>query len=808
MIAHGTRRVELVFRTPSIVQVRFLSDALGSRPTYIASALDTVEPALRVSLAQADASSASGENPVPLDGAISFTALTVDTGILSLRLQTDPAGLAFADRGGRVVLRVSIADALEVETRATGAETTVAQAGPVTGAATARAGKRTSLVLEPAGEQHFYGLGEGGKQFDRLGDSRRLWNNHIGHGPGSDFGVPLLLSNRGYGLFFDGTGEASLALGGGDRDTLIGYSGEGDQLDWYFLLGDDLRGTFKEVTELLGSAPMPPRWALGYMQSTRHFDDSAEVLQLPATIRQKRIPCDCLIFLSTYGDALGWNRGVGHLEFQPDLFPDPNAVVATLGDQGFRTITHEYPVLHEQSPLYAEATQRGFLLAEGYDRRLPEQRPNTDFLEGQRFIDFSNPEARSWWWARHHALVETGVAGWWLDGGEGPSRAAEVQDGSRQPMHNVYDLYRQQAFAEGEAHDYPDRRTYLLCRSGAAGMQRFGAGCWSGDINNTFADLEAQVPLGLNTGMSGVPYWGTDIGGFFHPVPESAELYARWFQFGAFCPVFRSHGWVWREHVPWAYGPEVEEICRKYVELRYRLMPYTYSLARQAHTLGLPIMRPLVLNYPDDPCVWDLGTEYLWGDDLLVAPVTRAGATSWPAYLPAGGWYDFWSQQRHEGQRGVCVEAGLDRLPLFVRAGAIVPLAPLAQYDGEHAWDAITLLIYPEGHSHFELYEDDGLTNGYREGHFALTPITCDSDKSAIAVRIGEPSGDPAVVPSNREYTLQLRADMPRRVRLESGDVLPVRGDPTEPGACYWHDGRQFTYVRLQTSSGTVVLDY
>jgi alpha-glucosidase (family GH31 glycosyl hydrolase) len=156
-------------------------------------------------------------------------------------------------------------------------------------------------------------------------------------------------------------------------------------------------------------------------------------------------------------------------------------------------------------------------------------------------------------------------------------------------LHNLYDRLRHQAFAEGEATTRPEQRVFLLCRSGAAGMQRFGASTWSGDVNNDFPTLEAQVPLGLNTGLSGVPYWGTDVGGFFHAVPETGELYARWFQFGAFTPIFRSHGWVWREHVPWAHGPEIESICRRYAELRYRLLPYTYTLAWQAHTLGLPL---------------------------------------------------------------------------------------------------------------------------------------------------------------------------------------------------------------------------
>ena len=352
-------------------------------------------------------------------------------------------------------------------------------------------------------------------------------------------------------------------------------------------------------------------------------------------------------------------------------------------------------MLHEDSPRFAEAESRGFLLDEGYERVVGSGRPAATYREGQRYLDFSNPALRAWWWAAHRELMRQGVAGWWLDGGEGPPAAARLQAGDGRRLHNIYDRLRHQAFAEGEAADRPGQRVFLLCRSGAAGMQRYGASCWSGDINNDFATLEAQIPLGLNTGLSGVPYWGTDIGGFFHPIPETGELYARWFQLGAFSPIFRSHGWVWREHVPWAHGPEVEAICRRYAELRYRLLPYTYSLAWQAHTLGLPLMRPLVLNYPDDPRVWSLGHQFLWGDDLLVAPVTREGATAWPVYLPAGRWHDFWTGVRYEGPGGVTLPAPLDRLPLLVRAGAILPLGPVVQHTGERPLDEVTLLDLP-----------------------------------------------------------------------------------------------------------------
>jgi alpha-glucosidase (family GH31 glycosyl hydrolase) len=660
---------------------------------------------------------------------------------------------------------------------------------------------RASFVF--SGEQHFYGLGQGGAALDRLGAVRQLWNTHIGHGPGSDMGVPLLVSSRGYALFFDNPGDAVVSVGRSDGGLRIVYTAETGRLVWYFLLGGDVRGVMREVTELLGRAPMPPRWALGFLQSTRHFEDTAELRRLGHTLREKRIPCDALIYLSTYGDALGWNRGVGHLEFQPTLWADPAALLAEMRAQHFEIITHEYPVLHEQSPLFAEAEARGYLLDTGYERASP---TGANYRQGQRYVDFSDPGARGWWWSAHRDLVRLGVAGWWLDGGEGPPAESALHGGSGTLLHNIYDRYRHEAFAEGEARDRPDQRVFLLCRSGAAGMQRFGASTWSGDINNDFATLEAQIPLGLSTGVSGVPYWGTDVGGFFHPIPETGELYARWFQLGAFSPIFRSHGWLWREHVPWAHGGEVEAICRRYAELRYRLLPYTYTLAWQAHTLGLPLMRPLVMSYPDDPRVWGLGHQFLWGDDLLVAPVTRAGATAWPVYLPVGAWYDFWTGARHEGPGGITVEAPLDRLPLFVRAGAIVPMGPVVQHTSERSLDDITVLIYPAGASRFELYEDDGRTNDYRRGHHALTPLECATGPEGVTVSIGAADGDRSVIPAGRRYLLRVRLDQaPRAVAVTGRGELPRLASADQAGAGWWADGG-FVSIRLPAQPAPITV--
>jgi alpha-glucosidase (family GH31 glycosyl hydrolase) len=758
-------RVTVTVCTPRIVRIDLAGERMDGAPSYVGPR-EWPGAAVRLD---------DGE-PVRLQ-----------TSDLRIEVSTAPVRLAFLDPAGAPLLR-------EPE-----------DGGMTTGPA---AGGRTSVHARFAfaGEQHFYGLGQGGGQLDRLGISRQLWNTHLGHGPGSDMGVPLLLSNRGYGLFFDNTSDARLSVGRSDNGVRIAYAAETGPLTWYFLIAPDLRGVMGEVAELLGRPAMPPRWALGFLQSTRHFHDTAELRQLPRTIREKRIPCDGLIYLSTYGEARGWNKGVGHLEFQPELWPDPPALLQDARDQHLELITHEYPVLHEDSPLFAEAESRGYLLDEGYDRVVGHGRPPATYREGQRYLDFSNPSVRTWWWAAHRDLRRLGVAGWWLDGGEGPPAAAKLHAGDGTVLHNLYDRLRHQAFAEGEAADRPGQRVFLLCRSGAAGMQRFGASCWSGDINHDFATLEAQVPLGLNTGLSGVPYWGTDIGGFFHPIPETGELYARWFQLGAFSPIFRSHGWVWREHVPWAHGPEVESICRRYAELRYRLLPYTYSLAWQARTLGLPLMRPLVLNYPDDPRVWSLGHQFLWGDDLLVAPVTREGATQWPVYLPAGRWHDFWTGERYEGPAGVTLPAPLDRLPLLVRGGAILPLGPVVQHTGERPLDEVTLLIYPEGASRFELYEDDGRSNGYLEGRHALTAIECAAAAGEVAVRIGEPAGDRAVVPAGRRYLLRLRMSPPARVAVDGHGELPRRAGPEPGGAGWWVDAEGFTRVRLPDRPAAVTV--
>jgi alpha-glucosidase (family GH31 glycosyl hydrolase) len=750
----GSVTIALRRHAPHVVRISLGTRALGAPSSYLNGQVNNKLPAMEL-----------GGSPV-----------SIRLGELSVEIDPTSQELTFCDSSGRRQMRL-----------ATNRLTLV---------------PRVRLFLGTVGEQHFYGLGEGGHQFDRLGVTRRLWNFQANRGQGADIAVPLLISQSGYAVFIDNSAAAMIEPGELDGARWLEYSAAPGPFDLYFFGGPDLRSIFGDVADLVGHATMPPRWALGYMQSSRHFDDAEEFHRVTSRMREGRHPCDAFIFLSTYGTALGWNRMVGHLEFEPSLIPDPAATIKRFHDKHFRVFSHEYPVLHEKSPLYAEALRNGYLLDHAYPHQASGSVKEAVFREGQRFLDFSREEVRTWWWEQHRPLVAAGIEGWWLDGGEGPPAHTELKAGPGTVLHNRYDLLRQQAFAEGEARDNPDRRPYLLCRSGGPGMQRFGAMPWSGDINTTFETMEMQIRTGLNLAMSGVPHWGTDTGGFYLVGPDEGELFVRWLQFSAFCSIFRAHGHVWRRHLPWSHGEAIETICRQIIELRYRMMPYTYSLVWQAHRLGLPTMRPLVLNYPNDPHVWDLGTQYLWGDDILVAPVTRRGATHWTVYLPEGQWHDFWTHEAYQGQRGVTVAAPLERLPLFVRSGAIIPLGPVMQYDGESELDEITLLIYPDGESTFALYEDDGASNAYRDGGYAITTITSHAEASRLTVGIAPPEGDASIVSKARRYTLQIRAPKPpERIDIEGlGRLAKVEQSNL---AGWWHDGAHFLFVRLPTAAAT-----
>ena len=492
-----------------------------------------------------------------------------------------------------------------------------------------------------------------------------------------------------------------------------------------------------EYAGLTGHAEMPPLWSLGYQQSHRTLASREEVLAEAKTFREKKLPCDALIYLGTGFCPSGWNTENGSFAWNSRVFPDPKEMIEQLHKDNFRVVLHDVIL--------------------------------TDKLHGTahdpcELASFDTQKA-SCYWDAHRKDFAMGVDGWWPDEGD--------------PLDIVSRLARNRMHWEGPQIDRPNERPYALHRNGYAGMQRFASFLWSGDVYSTWETLKTQVAIGINTSLSGIPYWGTDIGGFVPTSEFTAELYLRWFQFGAFCTLFRSHGRTWKLRLPWGWNtgdpgpveirnydgaaipdagqlhnPQVEPICRKYLELRYRMLPYLYSTVHECATTGMPVMRALWLHYPDDPVAVARADEYLWGRHILVAPVVEKGATTRSVYLPRGYWYDFWTNDGVEGSREINRAVDLETMPLFVAAGTILPFGPIKQYTSEETVQPLSISIYPGADGSFLLYEDDGRSFDYRRGQWMGTRLSWNDARRTLTLSL-EP-GSRMLGPLQRTISVKL----------------------------------------------------
>jgi alpha-glucosidase/alpha-D-xyloside xylohydrolase len=492
-----------------------------------------------------------------------------------------------------------------------------------------------------------------------------------------------------------------------------------------------------EYALLTGHAELPPLWSLGYQQSHRTLASREEVLAEAKTFREKKLPCDALIYLGTGFCPSGWNTENGSFSWNHRVFPDPQQMIAELHKDNFRVVLHDVIL--------------------------------TDRLRGSvqdacKLSEFDEQEA-SCYWDAHRKDFAMGIDGWWPDESD--------------PLDIPSRLTRNRMHWEGPQLDRPDERPYALHRNGYAGMQRYASFLWSGDVYSTWETLKTQVPIAINTSLTGIPCWGTDIGGFVPTKEFTAELYLRWFQFGAFCPLFRSHGRTWKLRLPWGWntgdpGPieirnyngaaipdssqlhnaQVEPICRKYLELRYRLLPYLYSVVHECTVTGLPVMRALWLHYPSDPNAVACPDQYLWGRNILVAPVVEKGATSRKVYLPQGAWYDFWTREKLEGGREFMRPVDLETMPLYVRAGTILPLGPVKQHTGEKVVQPLSISIYPGADDSFLLYEDDGRSFRYRRGEWMGAELQWADSRRVLTLRLA--SGSRMLPPSPRRIEVKL----------------------------------------------------
>jgi alpha-glucosidase/alpha-D-xyloside xylohydrolase len=614
----------------------------------------------------------------------------------------------------------------------------------------------TGAVTFCTGSGPILGLGEGGPQFDRRGSTDRMRSGQGGYQlrtHGGRVPIPWLIGTSGWAIFFhqpfgtfDFTGPESSFRPASPATAL--------PLDIFIVVSRDPQTIMAEYAGLTGHPELPPLWSLGYQQSHRTLAGPQQLLEEARTFREKKLPCDTMIYLGTGFCPSGWNTNNGEFQFNQKVFPDPKAIFEQMHQEHFKVALH----------VVIKARAMHGTVHDPCDSKQPiEEQP-------------------SCYWAEHRDIFSLGVDGWWPDEGD--------------PLNIASRLVRNRMYWEGPQLDRPNERPYALHRNGYAGMQRYASFLWSGDVYSTWETLRTHIPIAINTGLTGIPYWGTDIGGFVPTKEFTAELYVRWFQFGAFCPLFRSHGRNWTLRLPWGWntgdsGPmeinnyngaalpdaselhnaQVEPICRKYLDLRYRMLPYLYSAVRECTVSGLPVMRGLWLHYPDDPAAVARADEYLWGRDILVAPVAEQGTASRRLYLPRGVWYDFWTSERHEGGREITRDVDLETMPLYVRAGAILPLGPVKQYTGEQVNEPLTLSIYPGGDGSFLLYEDDGGSFSYRKGEWMGVEMNW-SDRQRL-LRLTLAKGSRMLPPLRRDLVVKL-GDATRRV-VFNGHPLEVR---------------------------------
>ena len=559
------------------------------------------------------------------------------------------------------------------------------------------------------------GLGQGGPQFDRKGQSDRMRNGQGGYQlqtHGARAPIQWLVGTDGWGMFihhpqgaFDFTGV----------DGKFTPAAAGSPIDVFVVASRDPLVIMREYARITGLPELPAQWTLGYMQSHRTLSGPDEILSIPKTFREKKLPCDALIYLGTEFTPSGWNTRNGEFGWKKENFPDPRRMIDEMHAQHFKVVLHIVIEGRRMSGAVADPCTPANAVPSG---RTPDDRW---------------PEDRSvaCYWPYHKPLYDLGIDGWWPDQGDGLDVASR--------------LVRHRMYWEGSQQWRPNERPFALHRNGAAGMQRYGAFLWSGDVQSRWETLKTHVPIAVNTGLSGIPFWGTDIGGFVPTAEYTGELHVRWFQFGAFCPSFRAHGRHWHLKLPWGWNggdggpketnafspapeelnnPRVEPILRKYLELRYRMMPYIYTAARETADTGLPMMRALWLHHPEDPTAVARGDQFYWGRDLLVAPVVEKGATVRTVYLPKGTWFDFWTAERIEGGREIERAVDLETTPLYVRAGAVIPLGPVRQYVDEPVDGPHTLVVYPGADGSSSVYEDDGRSFDYRKGQFMRIAAT------------------------------------------------------------------------------------
>lgn len=635
--------------------------------------------------------------------------------------------------------------------------------------------------------EHFYGLGEKAAALDKRREKFVNWNSDTpGYTEGKDpiyQTIPFYIGlQRGvaYGIFFDNSYRSYFDFGRSSQ-MRAWFGAEGGEMNYYFFYGPSIKKILGRYADLTGYMPLPPIWALGHQQSRWSYYPESMVEEVVRQYRERDLPLDVLHLDIDYMQAYRV------FTFDTNRFPNPKGLAERLGRQGVKLVTivdpgvkHQppapnAPLIRSTKPELESQEQRYYVFDEGLAKNYFQKRKNGSLFiprvwpGDSVFVDYSLPDARRWWGDLHRSYLDNGIAGIWTDMNEpsdfidqtGKNQIDVVSyDNGENSTHaknrNVFALLMARATYEGLERLQPNKRPYVITRAAYAGIQRYST-MWTGDTNSTWEALALSIPMFNSLGLSGEPFVGGDVGGFMGR--GNGELLVRSYQVSFLAPFFRNHKVIdGYDQEPWRFGKYYEDIIRKYLKLRYQLLPFLYTTLEEAHRTGLPVFRPVLLNYQDDTGTYNMDDQFMIGTDLLVAPVIKPDVTSRLVYLPRGTWYDYWTGKRYAGGTAYRVEAPLETVPMFVRGGSVIPMGPEMNYTGEKPLSPVRFAIYPDdkGSARVTLYEDDGLSPDYRRGVFRRTTVNVERSGSGYVVNVGQPVG--SYRPAPREFRFEIRS--------------------------------------------------
>lgn len=674
-------------------------------------------------------------------------------------------------------------------------------------------GEGVSAVKKLEADEHFFGFGE---RMDFLDRRSKKVSLNVGRGKGLPHAigaynileanycpVPFFMSTRGYGIFFHNSFATEWDMGAGKKDRYSFEAADGE-LDYYFIYGPDFKSMLGSYTSLTGRSPMLPQFALGlhagtYSGGTWRYEELTSdryVVEMARKYRELGIPVD-LIWLDSTWRLFGENGGKGATSFEwRETFKDPKAMFDSVYAMGYKMVgLHIRPRFDnaKQLNLLDQAKEKGYTYPEN-------GKPG-------EFVNFFDQKAVDWWWDNGVKRVAS-IGAKFLKTDEGSAFGALANESEKvgpkgkdaERLHNVFPIAYAKAPYE-KFQEFNGIRGLNQTREGYSGIQRYPY-IFAGDWPSEWQYFAPVIRAGLNVGLSGVGSWAHCMGGFEHQADP--ELYIRWVQFGMFSPIATVFG---MDHPgykePWKYGEDGLRNFKRYDVLRYQLMPYLYTTMYQQHQTGVPMMRALVLDHQADENVYEIGDQYMFGDHLMVAPVTTKGAITRSVYLPEGTWFNYWTGEKYDGANYVHVVAPLDTIPLFVKAGAIIPMQPEMLYTGERPVDVITLDIFPYGDSSYDLYEDDGLSLDYKKGSFALTRISASLSAYSLKLKIAKPNGN--FKPAKHTYLAKIHWNLknpPKMVTENGAELASAHHQPELEKSAGWYYDRENGLLWVKSKSG------